>query len=186
MLIRSFSKSVRPKELRPPAWDVTLIPQSLTRAPYEPLQTSDERFLAQKTLSLLALARLSGLVNFTPFHIVSLTPGTGARFPSPSLQVLWQRRRIPPPLLLSFRDLLYRPYQMRAQIAMGDLCPVRAVRCYLDRTAAHHLRCERLFVTAGRSMKEIARNTVSFWLRKTISRVYQLSGRSVLDPPPRA
>ena len=56
MLIRSFSKSVRPEELRLPAWDVTLVLQSLTRAPYEPLRTSDERFLAQKTLFLLALA----------------------------------------------------------------------------------------------------------------------------------
>ena len=52
MLIRSFSNSVRPEELPPPAWDVTLILQSLTQAPYEPLWTSDERFLAQKTLFL--------------------------------------------------------------------------------------------------------------------------------------
>ena len=44
MLIRSFSKSVRPEELRPPAWDVTFVLQSLTRAPYEPLRTLDERF----------------------------------------------------------------------------------------------------------------------------------------------
>ena len=56
MLIRSFSKSVRPEELCLPAWDVTLILQSLTQALYEPLQTSDERFLAQKMLFLLALA----------------------------------------------------------------------------------------------------------------------------------
>ena len=56
MLIRSFSQSVRPEELRPPAWDVTLVLLSLTCAPYEPLRTSDECFLAQKTLFLLALA----------------------------------------------------------------------------------------------------------------------------------
>ena len=66
------------------------------------------------------------------------------------------------------------------------LCPVRVVKCYLDRTAVHRPRCERLFVTAGRSTKETAKNTVSFWLRKTTSRVYQLSGRSVPDPPLRA
>ena len=65
-------------------------------------------------------------------------------------------------------------------------CPVRAVRCYLDRTATHRPRCERLFVAAGRSTKEISKNTVSFGLRKMISRAYQLSGRSVPDPPPRA
>ena len=50
MLIRSFLKSARPQELRSPAWDVTLVLQSLTQAPYEPLQTSDEHFLAQKML----------------------------------------------------------------------------------------------------------------------------------------
>ena len=66
------------------------------------------------------------------------------------------------------------------------LFPVWAVRCYLDRTAAHRPRCERLFITAGCSTKEISKNTVSFWLRKTIFRVYQLSGRSIPDPPPRA
>ena len=56
MLIRSFSKSARPEELCPPAWDVAVILQNLTRVPYEPLRSSDECFLAQKTLFLLALA----------------------------------------------------------------------------------------------------------------------------------
>ena len=55
-LLRSFARSVNPVELRPPAWDVSLVLQSLTGAPYEPLQTCEECFLAQKTLFLLALA----------------------------------------------------------------------------------------------------------------------------------
>ena len=49
MLLRSFSRSVNPVELHPPAWDVSLVLQSLTGAPYEPLRTCEERFLAQKT-----------------------------------------------------------------------------------------------------------------------------------------
>ena len=48
-LLRSFSRSVNPVELRPPAWDVSLVLQSLTGALYEPLRTCEERFLAQKT-----------------------------------------------------------------------------------------------------------------------------------------
>ena len=48
-LLRSFARSVNPVELR-------LVLQSLTGAPYEPLRTCEERFLAQKTLFLLALA----------------------------------------------------------------------------------------------------------------------------------
>ena len=66
------------------------------------------------------------------------------------------------------------------------LCPVRAVRCYLDRTAAHRPRCERLFVTAGRSKKEISKTTVFFWLRKTISCAYELSGSKQPVPAPQA
>ena len=66
------------------------------------------------------------------------------------------------------------------------LCPVRAVSCYLGRTATHRPRCERLFVTAGRSKKENSKTTVSFWLRKTISRAYQLSGMKRPVPAPRA
>ena len=68
----------------------------------------------------------------------------------------------------------------------GRLCPVREVRCYLDCTAAHRPLCERLFVTAGRSKKEISKTTVSFWLRKTISRAYELSGTGQPVPAPRA
>ena len=55
MLFRSFSKSYSPNNLRPPAWDVALVLQSLTDSPYEPLKTVEERFLAQKTLFLIAL-----------------------------------------------------------------------------------------------------------------------------------
>ena len=61
---------------------------------------------------------------------------------------------------------------------------MRAVKVYLDRTASHCPRCERLFVTAGRSRKEIAKTTVSFWLRKTISRAYELSGTALPVPAP--
>ena len=43
-LLRSFARSVNPVELRPPAWDVSLVLQSLTGAPYEPLRTCEERF----------------------------------------------------------------------------------------------------------------------------------------------
>ena len=79
--IRSFSKSVRPEELRPPAWDVTLVLQSLTKSPYEPLRTSDECFLAQKKLFLLALAlakRVGEL--YALLHRISHSRGWGEVF----------------------------------------------------------------------------------------------------------
>ena len=120
MLLRSFSRSVNPVELRPPAWDISLVLQSLTGAPYEPLRTCEERFLAQKTFSYWPLPRLSVSVSSTLCRTESLIPGTGVRFPFLLSRVSWPRLRIPLPLLLSLRAFLYRPYQTRVIIAMGD------------------------------------------------------------------
>ena len=186
MLIRSFSKSTRPKKLRPPAWNVALVLQSLTRAPYEPLRSSDERFLAQKTLFLLALAsakrvaELHGLL-YRVSHSrgwgevsFSFVPGFVANTQDPSSSAPRFEGFTVPALPNSSTDRNGRL-----------LCPVRTVRCYLDGTTPHCLRCERFFVTAGCS-KEIAKNMVSFWLRKTISWAYQLSGRPLPGSPPRA
>ena len=56
MLFRSFAKACSPQDLRPPAWDVALVLQSLINQPYEPIREAEERFLAHKTLFLIALA----------------------------------------------------------------------------------------------------------------------------------
>ena len=186
-LLRSFSRSVDPVELRPPAWEVALVLQNLTGAPYEPLRTCDGRFLAQKTLFLLALAsakRIGGLhaLSYRVSHSrdwgevsFSFVPGFVAKTQDPSsLAPLFEGFTVPAlPNARNNRN-------------GGLLCPVRAVRRYLDRTAAHCTRCERLFVTAGRSKKEISKTSVSFWLRKTISFAYELSVMEQPVPAPRA
>ena len=66
------------------------------------------------------------------------------------------------------------------------LCPVGAVKCYLNCTSQHRPRCERLFVNSGRTRKEISKNAISFWLRKVISLAYQLSGKPLPSPSPLA
>ena len=187
MLLRSFSRSVNPVELRPPAWDVALVLQSLTGAPYEHLRTCDEHFLAQKTLFLLALAstkRIGELhaLSYRVSHTrgwaevsFSFVPGFVAK--TQDLSSLAPRfEGFSVPALPNARN------NRNGRL----LCPVRAVRCYRDLTAAHLPLCERLFVTAGRSEKEISKTTVFFWLRKTILRAYELSGMEQLVPAPRA
>ena len=187
MLLRSFSRSVDPVELRPPAWDVALVLQSLTGALYDPLQTCDERFLAQKPLFLLALASAKriGELHSLSYHVshsrnwaevsFSFVPGFVAKAQDPSSLA---------PQCEGFTVLALPNARNNRNGRL--LCPVRAVRRYLNHTAAHRPRCERLFVTAGRSKKEISKTTVSFWLRKTISRAYKLSGMEQPVPAPRA
>ena len=162
MLLRNFSRSVDPVELRPPAWDVFLVLQSLTGAPYEPLRRCEERFLAQKMLFLLALAlaKRIGQLHALSYRVshtrnwgevsFSYVPGFVAKTQDPSF-LAPRFEGFSVPTLLNARN------NCNGRL----LCPEREVRRYLDRTAAHRPRCERLFVTAGCSKKEVSKTTGS-------------------------
>ena len=118
--------------------DVALVFQSLIVAPYEPLRTCEERFLAQKTLFLMALASTKqiGELHAMSHHVsptrgwaevsFSFVPGFVAKTQDPSSLA---------PRLEGFSV----PALSNARKNRNGrlLCPVRAVRCYLDRTAAH-------------------------------------------------
>ena len=95
-------------------------------------------FWHRKRSSYWPLPRLSVLVSSTLCRIMSLIPRTGVRFPFLSSRASWQRLRIPLPLLLGLRALLYRPYQMREIIAMGD-CYVLCGRLGVTLTALLHI-----------------------------------------------
>ena len=186
-LLRSFARSVNPVELRPPALDVSLVLQSLTGAPYEPLRTCEERFLAQKTLFLLALASAKRIGEL---HALSYRVSHTRDWGEVSFAFVTgfvAKTQDPSSLAPRFEGFTVPALRNARKNRNGRLlCPVRAVKVYLDRTAPHRPRCERLFVTAGRSKKEISKTTVSFWLRKTISRAYELSGTALPVPAPRA
>ena len=185
-VLRSFSRSVNPVELRPPAWDVSLVLQCLIGAPYEPLRTCEERFLAQKTLFLLALASAKhiGDLHALPYRVSHTRNWGEVSFAFVTGFVA--KTQGPSSLAPRFEGFSVLALPNARNNRNGRLlCPVRAVRVYLDRTAPHRPRCEWFFVTAGRS-KEIAKTTVSFWLRKTISRAYELSGTALPVPAPRA
>ena len=186
-LLRSFSRSVNPIELRPPAWDVSLVLQSLMGAPYEPLRTCEERFLAQKTFFLLALASAKRIGEL---HALSYRVSHTRDWGEVSFAFVTgfvAKTQDPSSLAPRFEGFSVPALPNARKNRNGRLlCPVRAVKVYLDRTASHRPRCERLLVTAGRSKKEIAKTTVSFWLRKTISRAYELSGTALPVPAPLA
>ena len=186
LLVRSFSVSCPASEVRPPAWDLTLVLRSLTKKPYEPLTSSSERFVAQKALFLIALAsakrigELHGL-SYRVSHTsgwkevsFGFVPGFVAKTQDPSIP-----------------DSRYESFSIPALPRRGTdpdarlLCPVRALRRYLDTTATCRPACARLFVSTGATKKEISLNSVSYWLRQVISRAYAEAGVPA-EPRPRA
>ena len=164
MLFRSFSKSVRPEELRPPAWDVTLVLQSLTRAPYEPLRTSDERFLVRKTLFLLALASAKRVGELHALsHRISHSRDWGEV--SFAFVADFAAKTLDP----SSSACRFEGFYCTGPAKLEYKSQWETVMSCADRQVLPGPQCERLFVTAGCSTKEILKNTVSVWLRKTIS-----------------
>ena len=187
MLFRSLAKTCHPQDLHPPAWDVALVLQSLTNQPYEPMRETEERFLAQKTLFLVALASAKrvGELHALSYRVSHARDWKEVSFSFvPGFVAKTQDQASFDPRFESFTV----PALLRASSSPNGrlLCPVRAVRRYLDRTTQHRPRCEQLFISTGRNKKEVSKNTVSSWIRKVISLAYQLSGRPLPSPSPRA
>ena len=143
-------------------------------------------FRHRKPSSYWPLPWLSVSVSSTLCRIMSLIPGTGVRCPFLSSRASWQRLRIPLPLLLGLRAFLYWPYQTREIIAMGD-CYVLCGRSGVTLTALLHIvRVVSSCLSLQGVARRISKTTVSFWLRKTISRAYELSGTEQPVPAPLA
>ena len=121
-LLRSFARSVNPVELRPPAWDVSLVLQSLTGAPYEPLRTCEERFLAQKTLFLLALASAKRIGEL---HALSYRVSHTRDWGEVSFAFVTgfvAKTQDPSSLAPRFEGFSVPALPTRERIAMGDYC----------------------------------------------------------------
>ena len=161
-LLRSFKLSSAERILRPPAWDLARVLRFLNLSHFEPLSQAPLRALSQKALFLLAkrvgeLQPLSSVVTFVGLDAcLSYIPQFVAK--SESLT-----RSIP-------RSFLVKSLSDFAAYLDDDLllCPVRALRIYLDRTRSLSPLRHRLFVSPHRPSRAMSKNAVSFFLRKVI------------------
>ena len=166
-LLRSFCLESAERQLRPPAWDLSLVLRFLNTSTFEPLSEAPLCTLAQKVLFLLALATakrvgelqaLSSVVTFVHGDAcLSYVPQFVAK--SESLT-----RSIP-------RSFLVKSLSDFAAGLDDDLllCPVRALRIYLDRLSSLSPLRHRLFVSPRRPTRPLSKNAVSFFLRDVIS-----------------
>ena len=166
-LLRSFCLASAERQLRPPSWDLSGVLRYLNTSAFEPLSHAPLRALTQKVLFLLALATakrvgelqaLSSIVTFVGGDAcLSYVPQFVAK--SESLT-----RSIP-------RSFLVKSLSDFAAGLDDDLllCPVLALRIYLDRTNPLAPLRHRLFVSPCRPSRTISKNAVSFFLRDVIT-----------------
>ena len=179
-LLDSFHRD-KPKGRRGvPAWNLSLVLHQLTKAPFEPMRKASLKHLTFKTVFLLALGsgkRRSEIHAWLYRNIrhqenwsqVSL-------YPSPSFLSKNQLARDGPSAVAPVVIPALAPSLDRSLKEDKSLCPVRALRYYLDRTKDLRSGKDLVFVSFRKSFqKDIVPATVSSWIKQTVLLCYQLS-----------
>ncbi len=135
-----------------PSWDLSLVLRALQQGPFEPLQTVEPKFLSMKTLLLLALASIKRVGDLHAFSV----DDSCLQFGPADSQIILRPRPgyVPKVPTTPFRDQVVSLQALppeEADPALALLCPVRALRHYVDRTQASGPQTSSLSVTeAGR------------------------------------
>jgi len=164
----------RPRSLQvTPKWDLSLVLHYLMKHPFEPMAHSDLKHLTLKTVFLLALATAS---RRSELHALSfkkvvfredgVSLGTLPAFLAKNQRLGTTRPPVEVPSL--------------SRIVSGDipdrtLCPVRALKFYIQRTKTPGFRQgrERLFVAYKEGHTgDIAAPTISRWIVQVIRLAY--------------
>ena len=124
--------------LRAPSWHLPLVLRSLTTAPYEPLGQADLKFLTQKTVFLLSLCSTKRV---SELHALSVSTECMRWKPEGAALTLGPNPFFLPKVLSPQSinraielEAFHPEPACQAGLALHTLCPVRALRAYVDRT----------------------------------------------------
>ncbi len=136
-----------PRPYLVPSWDFPSVLSALRGAPFEPLQSVELKFLSLKTVLLSALATVKRVGDLQAFSVDDAC--------------------------LEFGNLQALPRE-EADPAIALLCPVRALRIYVDRTQSFRTS-DQLFVCFGGQQKgrAVSKQRLAHWIVEAIVLAYQ-------------
>ena len=179
-LLDSFHRD-RPKGRRGiPSWNLSLVLHQLTKAPFEPLREASLKHLTFKTVFLLALGsgkRRSEIHAWQHRNIRHQADWSKVSLiPSPSFLSKNQLAKEGPESVAPVVIPALAPTLDRSLKSDRSLCPVRALRYYLDRTSDLRQNKELVFVSFKKGFdKDISPATISSWIKQTVILCYELS-----------
>ncbi len=182
-MVSAFMRGVR--RLRPvrptavPSWDLSVVLEGLVTAPFEPLESASDRILTLKVVLLLALTSLKRVGDLQDFSLSE----TCMDF-APGLVKVTLRPRpgyIPKVLSTSFRSQVVTlhsfhppPFASSEDERLHMLCPVRALKLYVDRSKVWRKSPQLLICFgAGRRGLAMSKQRISHWVRDAISLAYE-------------
>ncbi len=158
-----------------PSWDLPSVLSALRGAPFEPLQSVELKFLSLKTVLLSALATVKRVGDLQAFSVDDSCLEFG---PADSHVVLKPRPGYVPKVpTMPFRDQVVNLQALpreEADPAIALLCPVRALRIYVDRTQSFRTS-DQLFVCFGGQQKgrAVSKQRLAHWIVEAIVLAYQ-------------
>ncbi|KAL0149110.1 hypothetical protein M9458_055542, partial [Cirrhinus mrigala] len=161
-----------------PSWDLSVALRGLRGPPFEPLVSVELKFLSLKTALLTALASIKRVGDLQAFSVNEACLEFG---PADSHVVLRPRPGYVPKVPTTpFRDQVVNLQALppeEADPALALLCPVRALRVYVDRTRSFR-RSEQLFVCFGGQQKgnAVSKQRLAHWVVDAISLAYESQG----------
>ena len=179
-LLESFHRD-RPKGRRGiPSWNLSLVLHQLTKAPFEPLREASLKHLTFKTVFLLALGsgkRRSEIHAWQHKNIRHQSDWSKVSlFPSPSFLSKNQLAKEGPQSIAPVVIPALAPTLDKSLKSDRSLCPVRALRYYLDRTSDLRQHKELVFVSFKKGFdKDISPATISSLIKQTVILCYELS-----------
>ena len=184
-LLDSFHRD-RPKGRRGiPSWNLSLVLHQLTKAPFDSLKEASLKHLTFKTVFLLALGsgkRRSEIHAWLHKNIRHQSDWSKVSlYPSHSFLSKNQLSKEGPDSVAPVVIPALAPSLDRSLKGDRSLCPVRALRYYLDRTADLRQNKELVFVSFKKGFdKDISPATISSWIKQTVVLCYELSDQEAL------
>ena len=185
-LLSSFHRD-RPKSSRNlPKWNLSVVLNELTKAPFEPMKDTDLKHLTLKTAFLLALASgkcrseihawvANKVSNLGQWEKVALFPSSD--FIAKNQLAREGSQSVSPVTIPALTTIVDRQFKEDR-----TLCPVRALRFYLDRTKDLRGSRSLLFISFKKGhTSDIRPATLSSWLKQTILLCYKQADQQTLD-----
>ena len=163
-----------------PSWDLALVLQALTKRPFEPLGKASLKLLTFKTVFLLTLAsgKRRGEIHAWTFSSLSYKENWSQVTIAPSTAFLAKNQLASdgPTVIKPVVIPALKPHLDSSLTQDRSLCPVRALKYYLDRTKDLRKNKNLLFVAIKEGFtRDISRATISSWLKQTILLAYEES-----------
>ena len=184
-LLDSFHRD-RPNGRRSiPSWNLSLVLHQLTKASFEPLKEASLKHLTFKTVFLLALGsgkRRSEIHAWLHKNIRHQSDWSKVSlYPSTSFLSKNQLAKEGPDSVAPVFIPALAPTLDKSLKSDRSLCPVRALRYYLDRTSDLRQNKELVFVSFKKGFdKDISPATISSWIKQTMILCYELSDQEAL------